>query len=183
MNPLLASQASIRANRASNDTQSITNTDDAIIGDDNTDVVISTENTDNAAIDADNTNIAATDGEKTDDATMSDNNTDNAATGDGNMDNTAIGEASTVHIPLPPSYGGKDPSQIKTSTKCTPAIAELSSGDLLLDDHTTVKASGHTVDLTDVHMYEFLIQGAPNPHDLEGYRGGSITRNTKKYTR
>ena len=29
-------------------------------------------------------------------------------------------------------------------------------------------ASGHTVDLTDVCTNEFLIQGAPNPHDLEG---------------
>ena len=57
-NPLVALQASIRANRTSNDTQSITNTDDAIIGNDNTDVVVGTRNTDNAAIDADNTDNA-----------------------------------------------------------------------------------------------------------------------------
>ena len=158
MNPLVALQASVRANSASNETQSITNTDDAVIGDDNTDVIISTENTDNAAIDADNTDNAATDEEKTDDAATSDNNTDNAATGDGNMDNTIIGKASTVQIPLPPHYGGKakDPSQIKTSTKCTPAIAEPLTGDPLPDDHATVKASGHTVDLTDVCIYEFF---------------------------
>ena len=31
-----------------------------------------------------------------------------------------------------------------------------------------VKASCHTLDLGDVHIYEFLFQGAPNPHDLEG---------------
>ena len=33
-----------------------------------------------------------------------------------------------------------------------------------------MKASGHTLDLGDVHidLYEFLIQGTPNPHDLEG---------------
>ena len=60
-NPLLALQASVRANRASNDRQSITNTDDAVIGDDNTDVVIGIENTDKAAIDADNTDNATTD--------------------------------------------------------------------------------------------------------------------------
>ena len=83
-NPLVALQASLRANSTSNDTQSITNTNDEVIGDANTDVIIGTENTDiaaidaentdNAAIDADNTDNNATDGEKTDDATMSDNN-------------------------------------------------------------------------------------------------------------
>ena len=58
--------------------------------------------------------------------------------------------------------------KIKTSTKHTPAIAEPSAGDSLPDDYATAKASGHTVDLTDVHIYEFLIQGTPNPHYLEG---------------
>ena len=188
-NPLIALQASV--NSASNDTQSITNTDDVVISDDNTDnaaidaentdnAAIDAENTDNAAIDADNTDNAAIDAdktdnatsdrEKTDDATTSDYNMDNTAKGDGNTDNTIIGEASRVHISLPPCYGGKanDPSQIKTSTKCTPAIVEPSTGDPLPDNHAAVKASGHTADLTDVHIYEFLIQGTPNPHDLEG---------------
>ena len=49
-----------------------------------------------------------------------------------------------------------------------PAIAEPSTGDPLPDDYATVKATGHTVDLTDVRTCEFLIQGTPNPHDLEG---------------
>ena len=31
-----------------------------------------------------------------------------------------------------------------------------------------MKGSGHTVYLSDVRIYEFLIQGTPNPHDLEG---------------
>ena len=137
-NPLVALQASLRANSASNDTQSITNTNDEVIGDANTDAIIGAENTDNAAIDAhntdnaaidaentdnaaidaDNTDNAATDGKKkTDDATMSNNNPDNATTGNGNMDNTTTGETSIVHVPLPPCYGGKtkDPSKIKTS--------------------------------------------------------------------
>ena len=30
-----------------------------------------------------------------------------------------------------------------------------------------MKVSGHTLDLGDIGMYEFLIQGAPNPPDLE----------------
>ena len=31
-----------------------------------------------------------------------------------------------------------------------------------------MKASGHTVDLTDVCIHEYLIQGAQNPCNLEG---------------
>ena len=56
-------------------------------------------------------------------------------------------------------------------SKVTPyiiPIAEPLTGDPLPDGHDTVKASGHTVDLSDVRTYEFLIQGTPNPHDLEG---------------
>ena len=41
-NPLLALQVSLRANSASNDAQSITNTNDEVIGDANTDAVIGT---------------------------------------------------------------------------------------------------------------------------------------------
>ena len=99
---------------------------------------------------------------------MSNNNLDNATTGNGNTDNTATGKTSTVHVPLPPCYGGKtkDPSKIKTSKKQKPAIAEPSTGDPLADDYATVKASGHTVDITDVHIHEFLIQGTPNLCDI-----------------
>ena len=148
-NHLVALQADQMANRALNDTQSITNTNDEMIDGSNTDAVIGVdntdnaaiaaenvdnaatdaENTDNAAINADNTRKTATDGEKSDDATMSGNNTDNATISDSNTDNATTdnkntdnittGETSTVHIPLPPSYGGKtkDPSKIKTSTQ------------------------------------------------------------------
>ena len=70
-NSLIAFQGSIRANRASNDTQSITNTDDAVIG---------TRNTDNAAIDAENTDNAAIDAENTDNVAIDADNTDNATT-------------------------------------------------------------------------------------------------------
>ena len=36
-----------------------------------------------------------------------------------------------------------------------PTIAELSIGDPLLDENTTAKASGNTVDPTDVRTYDF----------------------------
>ena len=49
-----------------------------------------------------------------------------------------------------------------------PTIVEPSIGDPLPDENAIVKASDHTFDPTDVHMYEFLIQGAPKPLDLEG---------------
>ena len=113
---------------------------------------------------------AATDSENSDDATMSDKDIDNAATGDSNMDNTTTGETGTVQIPLSPHYGQKTkyPSKIKASTKCMPTIAEPSIGDPPPNKIATAKASGHTFDPTDVHIYEFLIQGAPNPLGLEG---------------
>ena len=140
-NAPVALQASIRANRASKDTQNNIITDNAITGHDNID-------------------NATTDGGNTDDAT----------TGDDNMDNAIIDKASKVHIPLSPHYDGKAkyPSQIKTSSKHATAIAEPSTGDPLLDGYAIVKASGHTLDLGDVCTHKFLIQGAPNPHDLEG---------------
>ena len=104
-----------------------------------------------------------TDREKTDDATMSNYNTYNATTGKDNTDKAVTGEASIVHVPLPQCSKGKakDPSQIKTSSKDAIPIAEPSTV-------MALKASGHAVDLTDVWIYEFLIQGTPNPCDLEG---------------
>ena len=53
--------------------------------------------------------------------------------------------------------------KLKIQTKHTPTIAEPLIGDALPNENDTVKASGHTVDPTDVHMYEFLIQDTPNP--------------------
>ena len=105
----------------------------------------------------------------TDNTTKGEDNTDNATTGEDNTDNAATGEDSTVHVHLPPHFSvkAKHPSQIKTSSKHTTAIAEPSIGDPLMDGQATVKVSGHTLDLGDIGMYEFLIQGAPNPPDLE----------------
>ena len=150
-NAPVALQASIRANRASKDTQNITMTDDAKIGHDNID---------NATTDADNT----------DDATTSDDNTDDVVICNDNTENAITGEASTVHVPLPPcsKEKAKDPSQIKTSSKHATAIAEHSIGDPLLDGQATVKASSHTLDLGDGGTYKFFIQGTPNQPDSEG---------------
>ena len=106
----------------------------------------------------------------TDNAATGEDKTDNATTGEDNTDNATTGEDSTVHVHLPPCSSGKakHPSQIKTFSKHTTAIAEPSIGDPLPDGQATVKVSGHPLDLGDIGTYEFLIQGAPNPPDLEG---------------
>ena len=46
--------------------------------------------------------------------------------------------------------------------------SEPSIGDPPPDEIATAMASGHTFDPTDMHIYEYRIQGAPNPLDLEG---------------
>ena len=96
--------------------------------------------------------------------------TDNATTGVDSTDNAATGKDSTVDVHLPPHSSGKvkHPSQIKTSLKHTTPMAEPSITNPLPDDQATLKAKGHTPDLADIGIYEFLIQGAPNPPDLEG---------------
>ena len=105
-----------------------------------------------------------------DNTTTGRDNTDDATTSDGNTDNSITGDVSTVYAPLPPRYSGKakHPSQIKSSSKHTTAIAEPSRGDPLRNSQAIVNTNGHTLDLGDMHMYEFLFQGAPNPQDLEG---------------
>ena len=152
----------------------------------NTDTIIDAENTDNiatAAINAGNMSNTTTDGKQSGNAAMSDDNTDNVAmgnnntddttTGDSNTENTTTGETSTVEIPSPLRYGRKtkDPSKVKTSKRHTPIMVEPSEpsiGDPPPDEIAMVMASGHTFDPTDVCTYEFFIQGAPNPKDLEG---------------
>ena len=131
------------------------------------------ENTDNAAINADNTSNAATDSKKSDDTAMSDDNTDDTISGNGNTENTTTGETSMVDVPSPLLHGKTttDPSKVKTSKRHIPIKvkpSEPSIGDPPPDEITTAIVSGHTFDSTDVRIYEFLIQGAPNPKDLEG---------------
>ena len=108
-----------------------------------------------------------------DNAAMSDNNTDDTVSGDGNTENTETGKTSMVDVPSPLLYGRKttDPSKVKTSKRCISIMvkpSETSIDDPPLDEIDTVTASGHTFDPTDVCIYEFFIQGTPNPPDLEG---------------
>ena len=107
--------------------------------------------------------------DNTDNAAMSDNNTDDTVSGDGNTENTATGVTSTGDVPLPLLYGRKttDPSQVETSKKHTSIMVEPSESSIG-DEITTAMVSGHAFDPTDVCIYEFLIQGTPNPLDLEG---------------
>ena len=111
----------------------------------------------------------------TDNAAMRDSNTDGTTTGNGNTENTTTGETSMVEVPSPLHYGRKtkDPSKVKTFKRCTSIMVEPSEpsiGDPPPDEIATAMVSGHAFDPTDVHIYiyEFLIQGTPNPLDLEG---------------
>ena len=45
---------------------------------------------------------------------------------------------------------------------------ESSIDDPPADEIATETAKGHTFDPTDMRVYGFFIQGAPNPKDLEG---------------
>ena len=108
-----------------------------------------------------------------DNAAASDNNTDDATSGYDNAENVIKGETSTNNIPSPLLYGRKttDPSKVKTSKKCRPIRVkplESSMDDPIADENCTKTVKGHAFDPTDVQVYEFFIQGTPNPKDLEG---------------
>ena len=47
-------------------------------------------------------------------------------------------------------------------------LSEPPSGDPVDEGDATMKGTRRTFDLTDVQVYEFFIQGEPNPKDLEG---------------
>ena len=71
---------------------------------------------------------------------------------------------------MPPHPHGKAkyPSQIKTSSKYRTVHTESLLGDPLPGSQATTKVHGHKPDSGDIGIYEFLIQGAPFPPDLEG---------------
>ena len=79
------------------------------------------------------------------------------------------GEDSTEDIHLPPHPCGKAkyPSQIKISSKYRTAHTEPLLGDPLPGSQAPTKVYGHKPDSGDIGIYEFLIEGAPNPPDLE----------------
>ena len=132
-------------------------------------------------IDTDNINNAEIENDKSGDIVMSDDNDDNpamsdkdsphATSGDDNAENGESGENSTEDVPSTLIYGRKmtDPTKVKTSKRCRPVrVKPLESGNPPADKDTTGNAKGHAFDPTDVQVYEFFIQGAPNPKDLEG---------------
>ena len=86
------------------------------------------------------------------------------------IDDATTGEDSRVDVHLPPhSHGNaKYQSQINISSKYRTAITEPLLGDLLPGSQAPVKVNGHKPDSGDIGTYEFLIEGAPNPPDLEG---------------
>ena len=64
-----------------------------------------------------------------------------------------------------------NPTKVKTSKRRRPVrVKPLESpmGNPPVDKDTTGKVKGHAFDPTDVRVYEFFIQGAPNPKNLEG---------------
>ena len=132
---------------------------------------------------ADNIDNVEIKNEKPEEVVMSDDNIDNAAMSDNNTDDTALGndnaenvtkvETSTHDVPSPLLYGRKttDQSKVKTSKKHRPIWVkplESSIDNPPADEITTETGKGHAFDPTDVRVYEFFIQGAPNPNNLEG---------------
>ena len=85
-------------------------------------------------------------------------------------DDAAIHKDSTEDVHLPPHRSGKAkyPSQIKTSSKNTTVHTEPLLGNPLPGSQATMKVHGPKSDSGDIGLYEFLVEGAPNPPDLEG---------------
>ena len=86
------------------------------------------------------------------------------------IDDAATGEDSTVDVHMPPHSRGKAkyPSQIKISSKHRTTITEPLLGNPLPGSQVTVKVNSHKPISDDIGIYDFLIEGAPNPPDLEG---------------
>ena len=165
-------------------TTPVENTDNIeIVAEDVTNAVTNSENIDTDSSNADNIVTTEIENDKSEDvvinednvdnATMSDDSTHDTVLGDDNAENVALGETSTNDIPSPLLYGRKttDPSKVKTSKKCRPIQVkplDSSMDDPPTNEITTETAKGHAFDPTDMRVYEFFIQGAPNPKDLEG---------------
>ena len=141
------------------------------------------EDIDNELVDTDNINNAETEIDKSEDIIMSDDNDYNPAmsdkdspyaiSSDENVENSEPGEKGTEDVPSPLIYGRKmnKSTKVKTSKRHRPIrVTPLQSpmGNPHVDKHTTGKAKSHAFDPTNVQVYEFFIEGAPNPKDLEG---------------
>ena len=87
------------------------------------------------------------------------------------MTNNAIthkDSTDVVHLLLNPHRKATHSGQIKTSSRYKTICTEPLLGDPLPVSQATMKVQGHKPDLVDTGKYEFLIEGAPNPPDLEG---------------
>ena len=146
-----------------------------IVAENVTNTATNAENIDTDSTNADNIVTAEIENEKSEEVVISNDNSDNATMSNNNIDaeNVTTGETSTKDVPSPLLYGRKttDPSNVKTSKKYRPIQVkplEPSIADSSADEITTEMVKGHAFDPTDVPVYEFFIQGAPNLKDLEG---------------
>ena len=191
----LAKENFLTAIQASNDTQNCAHSNDELINGANEDTITQADNIDNIEIVAENATNTTTNADNIDNAevetvksedialsndnidntAMSDNNTHDTILGDYNAENVTPGENSTDDVPSPLLYNRKttDPSRVKTSRKHRPIQVkplESSMDNPTTDEITTKTVKGHTFDPTDVQVYDFFIQGTPNPKDLESVK-------------
>ena len=154
-----------------------------IIADNVANATTNAEGIDTESINTDNINNAEIENDKSEDIVMRDDIDDSpamrdkdgphATSGDDNAENGKPGENSTEDVPSPLIYGRKmtDPTKVKTSKRHRPVrVKPLKPlmGNPPADKEATGKAKGHAFDPTDMQVYEFFIQGTPNPKDLEG---------------
>ena len=85
-------------------------------------------------------------------------------------DNVTTQENNAGEVQLPPNPHGKVKylSQIKSSSKYRTVHTEPLLGIPFSGSQATMKVQGHAPDSGDIGTCEFLIEGAPNPPDLEG---------------
>ena len=154
-----------------------------IVADNVANATINVESIDTESVNTGNINNVEVENDKSEDIVMSDDNDDNPAmsdkdsphiaSGNDNAENGESDENSTEDVPSPLIYGRKttSPTKVKISKRHSPVMVkplESSKGNPSVDKEVTGKAKGHAFDPTDMGVYEFLIQGAPNPKDLVG---------------
>ena len=124
----------------------------------------------NATTNADNLDNAESKNEKPEEVVMSDDNDDNATMSNNNTDDPALGDDNAENVTKGKTSTNDVPSPSHRPIWVTPL--ESSIDDPPADESATKTAKGHAMkghafDPTDMRIYEFFIQGAPNPKDLE----------------
>ena len=153
---LTALKASSKIHRALKNTQKRKKSDNRSINDENMNITTIADNINNLKIVADNEVNATTNAEDT--------------SGNDNAENSEPGGNSTEDAPSPLIYGRKmnDPTKVKTSKRHRPIrVTPLESpiGSPHVDKDTTGKPKCHVFDPTNVRVYEFFVEGTPNPKD------------------